>query len=284
MKKAILALTMVVLVSAMAMAGGNKQVRINGFKMRYVESGPKAGEVIIFLHGYTDSSHSWSSTAPLLADKYHTFVLDQRGFGDSQRPQGGYTIPQLAEDVVAFMDALKIRKAVLVGHSMGTFVAQQVGWVYPERISKLVLVASGATMVRNAALTDVNKTVGAPDFQDPISAEFIEAWQTGPNPVAPEFFARVLQETAKPPARVWKAALRGLLTDDHSAFLGEITAPTLIIWGDQDSIFLRADQDALLAAIPAAVLKVYAGAGHNVQWEVGRNEQVAGDIRAFLER
>jgi len=284
MKKEILTLTMVLLVSAMAMAGGNKQVRINGFKMRYVESGPKAGEVIIFLHGYTDSSHSWSSTAPLLADKYHTFVLDQRGFGDSQRPQGGYTIPQLAEDVVAFMDALKIRKAVLVGHSMGTFVAQQVGWVYPERISKLVLVASGATMVRNAALTDVNKTVGAPDFQDPISAEFIEAWQTGPNPVAPEFFARVLQETAKPPARVWKAALRGLLTDDHSAFLGNITAPTLIIWGDQDSIFLRADQDALLAAIPAAVFKVYAGAGHNVQWEVGRSEQVASDIRAFLER
>jgi len=221
---------------------------------------------------------------PLLADKYHIFVLDQRGFGDSERPPGGYTIPQLAEDVVAFMDALKIRKAVLVGHSMGTFVSQQVAWVYPERVSKLVLVASGATMVGNAALTEVYNSVGAADFQDPISAEFIEAWQTGPNPVPPDFFAKVLQETAKPPARVWKAALRGLLTDDHRAFLGNIAAPTLIIWGDQDSIFLREDQDALLAAIPGAELKVYPGAGHNVQWEVGRGQQVAADIRAFLGR
>jgi len=83
-------------------------------------------ESIIFLHGYTDTSYSWSSTAPLLADQCHVFMLDQRGFGDSDRPEGGYTISQFAEDVIAFMDALKIRKAVLVGHSIGTFIAHQV--------------------------------------------------------------------------------------------------------------------------------------------------------------
>jgi non-heme chloroperoxidase len=151
-------------------------------------------------------------------------------------------------------------------------------------VNELVLVASAPTCVRNATLTEVWKTIGSADFKDPIDPKFIQEWQTGPNPVDPDFFAKVLQETAKPPARVWKATFRGLLTDDHSAFLGDIKAPVLIIWGDKDSIFLRPDQDALMKAIPGATLKVYAGAGHNVQWEQGRNQQVADDIRAFLAK
>ena len=261
-----------------------KQVQNIGFKMSYTEAGSQDAEAVIFLHGFTDSSYSWSMTAPLLAGEYRIFALDLRGFGDSERPEWGYTIPQFAEDVVAFMDALQIKQATLIGHSMGTFVAHQIGWVYPERVKKLVLVSSAMTCVRNATLMDVYKTVGASSFRDPISSDFIRAWQTGPNPVSEDFFSVILQETAKPPARVWKAALRGLLGDDHGAFLKNIAAPTLIIWGDKDTCFLRADQDSLLKAIPGAVLKVHNGAGHNVQWEKGRDEELAKDIRAFLKK
>lgn len=66
--------------------------------------------------------------------------------------------------------------------------------------------------------------------------------------------------------------------------MADIKAPTLILWGENDNIFSRADQDALLALIPGAELKVYLLAGHNIQWETGRQEQVANDIRAFLQR
>ena len=94
-----------------------------GVKLQYVELGPRDAPAIIFLHGATDSSHSWSATTPFLSDGYRTLALDQRGHGDSEKPAFGYSIAQYADDVIAFMDKLRIRQAVLVGHSMGSFIA-----------------------------------------------------------------------------------------------------------------------------------------------------------------
>ena len=93
-------------------------------------------------------------------------------------------------------------------------------------------------------------TIGTTTFQDPIDPAFIEAWQTGPNPVDPVFFNKVLSETAKVPARVWKNIFRMLETDNHTYFLKDIIAPAMVIWGTQDPIFSQADQDALIAALP----------------------------------
>jgi pimeloyl-ACP methyl ester carboxylesterase len=251
-----------------------------GFTMKYIEAGNEKGEPMIFLHGITDSSHSFASTAEYLQD-YHLYLLDQRGHGDSERAEGGYTIPQLGEDVIAFMDAKKIDKAIIVGHSMGTFVAHQIASVYPNRVSKLVLIATAPTSVNNAALTDAWKTVGAADFKDPISKDFVVSWQTGPNPIDEKFFDGVVAATSSVPARVWKLAFRGLMSDDHSAFLKDITAPTLIIWGTADSIFLKPDQDAMKKLMPKAKFVEYDKVGHNVQWE--QPKRVAEDIQAFVK-
>jgi hypothetical protein len=106
------------------------------------------------------------------------YLLELRGFGDSERPGWGYTIPQFAEDVVAFRDALKIQKAVLVGHSMGSLVAHQIG-----------------------AISAAFKTIGSPSFKHPISAEFLKSWVSNPNPVPAEFFEKLPAEAAKAPAR-----------------------------------------------------------------------------------
>lgn len=260
-----------------------KQVNLaTGVKLRYVVEGPRDGMPILFLHGVTDSSHSWSSTTPFLSDSYRTYALDQRGHGDSERPFYGYSMAQFAEDAVAFMDKLGIERAVVVGHSMGSFIAHQLASVYPERVSHLVLVGSAATSVKNEVVTFLwDEIIGRPDFQDPIDPDFIRELQTGPNPVDPVFFETVLEESAKLPARVWKAAFRGLLTDDHTDFLDDVTAPTLIIWGTLDAIFSLADQQALQAALPDAVFIPYDGAGHNTQWE--QPQRVAEDIREFIE-
>ncbi len=262
---------------------GDKQVNLpTGVKLRYMVAGPRNATPILFLHGITDSSHSWSSTTPFLSDTYRTYALDQRGHGDSERPLFGYSMAQFAEDAVAFMDRKGIDRAVVVGHSMGSFIAHQVASVYPERVSHLVLVASAPTSVKNELLTFVwDEFVGQPDFQDPISADFIREFQTGPNPVDPVFFEKALEETGKVPARVWKAAFRGLLTDDHSDFLDDVSAPTLILWGTEDAIYTSADQTALQAALPGAVFTSYDGAGHNLQWE--QPQRVAEDIRDFIE-
>ncbi len=278
------ALLVVVCTAPAVLANPNvKQVNLaTGVKLRYVVEGPSDGMPVIFLHGITDSSHSWSSTTPFLSDLYRIYVLDQRGHGDSERPLYGYSMAQFAEDAVTFMDKLGIERAVIVGHSMGSFIAQQIASVYPERVSHLVLVASAATSVHNEAITFVwDEIVGRPDFQDPIDPDFIREWQTGPNPVDPVFFEKALEETAKVPVRVWKAAFRGVLTDEHTDFLDDVTAPTLIIWGTLDGLFLLADQQALQAALPGAVFIPYDGAGHNTQWE--QPQRVAEDIRDFID-
>ena len=279
-----LTLTLVVCTAPAVLARPNvKQVNLaTGVKLRYVVDGPRDGMPILFLHGVTDSSHSWSSTTPFLSDHYRTYALDQRGHGDSERPLYGYSMAQFAEDAIAFMDELGIEQAVIVGHSMGSFIAHQLASVYPERVSHLVLVGSAATSVRNEVVTFLwDEIIGRPDFQDPIDPDFIRELQTGPNPVDPVFFEKALEESAKVPARVWKAAFRGLLTDDHTDFLDDVAAPTLIIWGTLDGIFSAADQQALQAALPHAVFIPYDGAGHNTQWE--QPQRVAEDIRDFID-
>ncbi|MBL8250201.1 MAG: alpha/beta hydrolase, partial [Candidatus Competibacter sp.] len=141
---------------------------------------------------------------------------------------------------------------------------------------------SAKTAVGNPVITGLwEDPIGRPDFQDPIDPAFIEAWQTGPNPIDPVFFAKVLSETAKVPALVWKGIFRMLLSDDHSYFLKDITAPVLVIWGTLDALFSQADQDALLAALPpGAQFKPFANAGHNIHWE--QPWAVANAIRLFI--
>ncbi len=106
--------------------------------------------------------------------KYHVFALDQRGHGDSERPTSGYKFSDFAADVVAFMDAKKLKKAIIVGHSMGSFVAQQVAVTEPERVEKLILIGL-ATTVRNNVVLDLQKAVS--ELKDPIPNKFAREFQ-----------------------------------------------------------------------------------------------------------
>jgi pimeloyl-ACP methyl ester carboxylesterase len=254
----------------------------NGVKLEYRVTGPKDAPVVLMIHGVTDSGHSWTSIMPYLETSYRVYAPTLRGHGDSEKPAGGYRIAVFAEDMVAFMDKLGIDHASVVGHSLGSLVAHQLASVYPQRVDALALIGSAPTLVNNPVVTYLwDEVIGLEEFQDPIDPEFILEWQTGPNPVDPEFFETVLSETAKVPARVWKAAFRGLLTDDHRAFLDDVDSPTLIIWGDADLLIAYDEQMALLHAISGATLLVYPGTGHNTHWE--QPAQVAADLLTFLQ-
>ena len=119
-----------------------------GVRLRYREQGDPAGRPVILIHGITDSWFSFSRVLPGISKAHRVYALDLRGHGDSDRPAEGYSPRDMAGDVVAFMDALGIRRATLVGHSMGSFVAQQAALAVPERVAGLVLIGS-ATAVRN---------------------------------------------------------------------------------------------------------------------------------------
>ena len=106
-----------------------------GPRLHYAEQGAPGGHAILFLHGWPDSWFSFSRVLPLLPERYHAFAVDQRGFGDSERPDRGYRIEDLAADAAAFLDAVAIERATVVGHSFGSFVARRVAIAYPERVT-----------------------------------------------------------------------------------------------------------------------------------------------------
>src|ERR687897_3675381 len=113
-----------------------------GVRLHYAERGDQAGEAIVFLHGYSDSWYSFSRVLPLLSPEYHAFALTQRGHGDSDKPECCYTPDDFATDIDAFMDAVGLEEATLVGASTGALFAQQVVLSYPRRVSRLVLVGA----------------------------------------------------------------------------------------------------------------------------------------------
>ena len=94
-----------------------------GVTLRYVEHGDQRGIPVVLLHGITDSWRSFEAVLPHLPPFIRAFALTQRGHGDTHRPASGYRTRDFAADIVAFLDAMNVRSAVIVGHSMGTTTA-----------------------------------------------------------------------------------------------------------------------------------------------------------------
>ncbi|MGH2352885.1 MAG: alpha/beta fold hydrolase [Chloroflexota bacterium] len=270
---------------AVAMQEATPQLRFatarleTGPQLRYAEQGDPDGEALVLLHGYSDSWFSFSRFLPLLPRSYHAYALDQRGHGDSERPAGGYAIDDFAADAAAFLDDVGVDRATIVGHSMGSFVARRVAETWPERVRRLVLIDSAFTPVNEVMLElgEVTRTLADPVPPD-IAREFQASTVHVPVPEA--FFERVVAECLKAPARVWRSAFEGLLAFDDAGELGQIAAPTLLLWGDRDALFSRAEQERLAAAIPDARPMVYPETGHCPHWE--RPERVARDLHAFI--
>lgn len=252
-----------------------------GPRLRYAEQGDRTGKTILFLHAYADSWYSYGRVLPLLSPEYHAFAPNQRGHGESDKPVCCYTAADFVADVDAFMDAIGIERATLVGDSSSGMIARQVALSYPRRVNRLVLIGTPTTLVNNEAALEFQEGVRA--LKDPVSPEFVRKLVTSliHHPVPEEFLETVLSESLKVPARVWRDYWEGVvLALDHTARLGEIDAPTLILWGEQDPLLPREEQERLAAAIPHATLKSYPETGHLAHWE--RPEWVAQDLETFM--
>ena len=250
--------------------------------LHYAERGDRKGEAIVFLHAYTDSWFAFSRVLALLSPSYHAFAPDERGHGDSDKPQCCYTVEDFTADVDAFMDEVGIEEATLVGDSSGGMIAQRVALDYPHRVSRLVLMGSPTTLLNNEAVMEAGEKMRA--LEDPILPEFIREFHVSTiyHPVPEEFLSMALSETLKVPARVWRGYMEGVvLRVDDTARLGEIDAPTLILWGEQDAFLGREEQEWRSRAIPDATLKVYPDTGHAVAFE--RPERVVRDLEEFIE-
>ncbi len=246
--------------------------------LSYVTFGDTDGEPVILLHGYTDNSRSWSLVGPWL-EGFHVQALDLRGHGSSQIVPCCYGLDSLSHDVALFMDHLGIEKAHIVGHSLGAMTAAVFAATHPERVDRLVLISAAMEMPEASGqwLWD-----NVPALTHPIdpNSQFMLDWYWNPNPVDEDFITRERTESAARPAEVWMGVLTALTMTDWSPLASRITAPTLMMWGDQDSLFGAETQAALKAALPGARHETFEGYGHNMFWEVPERAGVM--IRDFL--
>ena len=250
-----------------------------GLRIHATTSGDDGGTPVLFLHGWPDSGFSFRRVLTHLPPSFRSFAPDQRGWGDSDRPDSGYRVEDYAEDAAAFLDAVGVERTSVVGHSFGSFVARRLALAHPERVDRLVLIGS-ALSANNAVTGEVLR--GLADLADPLPREFVRDFQAGTAhvPLPEEFFDRLVEESEKAPARVWLAVLENLLRYDDAADLGLLRAPTLLLCGDRDALFARPEHDALAAAIPGVRVEVYRDTGHCPNWE--RPEKVAASLDAFL--
>ena len=178
------------------------------------------------------------------------------------------------------MDAVGLDAAVLVGHSMGSYVSQRIALDHPDRVVALVLVGSFTSLRGKPVADELSELL--PTLEDPLDPAFVLEFQqsTLAQPVSEGYVEMIVAESLQAPAHVWRATISPLLTDDHSARLGTISCPTLLISGDEDALIPVDDQDRLAASIPGARLARYAGAGHSPNWE--EPARVAAEIAGFL--
>jgi pimeloyl-ACP methyl ester carboxylesterase len=112
-------------------------ITLNGVKLHYLDWGG-AGETVLFLHGMNDTPHRYDDLAPRFTNQFRVLGLTRRGHGESEMPETGYDTATLVEDVRQFLDALKIQRVVLAGHSFAGDEVTRLAVMYPDRVIKLV--------------------------------------------------------------------------------------------------------------------------------------------------
>jgi len=261
----------------------------NAVSLAYVDMGNRSAPVVVLIHGYTDNARDWVPMLPYLSKRYRLILVDIRGHGQSSKPECCYTRLDFAYDIKLLLDALGVPKADIVGHSLGSIIAQTFAEYWPERTAHVVLISStgGSPPDRPKKPPRFDYAAEIRKLKEPIEADspFMIAWWDSPTPVDPEFIRRQRKDAAGIPLRVWLAvldqALPGNTYADLQGTLPRLKAPTLLIWGSKDPIMEENVRQSLRNALPNAQVKIFDGLGHNPFWEDPR--AVAETVNAFLK-
>lgn len=259
--------------------------RVNGVNLYYEEHG--VGEPMLLIMGFGGNTHGWVGQIPELSRHFHVIAFDNRGAGQSDKPEAPYSMEVFADDAAGLLTYLGIQSAHVVGVSMGGMIAQHLALRYPERVRTLVL---GCT------------TPGGPRAVSP-APEVLAAFQAGgqerdprraaelgfPYTFTDEFIAgnrERLLERAESLAhlRAPEVGLRGHLQAvmGHDTFdrLHEIRVPTLVITGDADPLVPPENSRLIAERIPGAQLVEFPGLKHGFFLEAA--DEVNRTIIAFV--
>jgi pimeloyl-ACP methyl ester carboxylesterase len=243
-----------------------KQVTVGDSVYSYYEGG--RGPDVVLLHGFGDSKESFVQMVRYWDDHFHVILPDIAGFGESaQKAELNYSIRSQVERLKTLLDALQIKKAVLVGNSMGGHLAAAFALQHPESVQKLVLMSPAGLLVDDPIpyREQPHPLRNEADFDSYMHQVFYEIpWV--PDPFKKEFIERS-KDRFNWYNRIRKDIREGedYLLNDR---LSQVEAPTLILWGNQDEIIHVIHAREWNKKIPRSTLKTLDHAGHSLQYEM----------------
>lgn len=235
-------------------------VQVNGIRMNYETLGPADGATILLIHGLGGYAEDWRNLAPYLAKAgYRVIMPDLPGYGKSEQPANfSYSVPDQANTVIAFMDALNLKQVELGGWSMGGWIVQTIAAEHPERISRLIIFDSAGLHV----VPDWNTNLFTPQNSDELNQ--LSALLRPDPPAIPPFVARDILRVSHKNAWVIQRALTTMLTGNDATDnkLPTLKMPVLIVWDDLDRITPISEGHVIHDLIPNSELYVVTGCGH----------------------
>jgi len=281
--------------------------------MNVALAGPEDAPPVILLHGFPESHRTWRSLEPLLSDRLRLIMPDQRGFGDSDRPQEveAYSADTLIADLFALADALGIERFALVGHDWGGAIAWGAAIRGDPRVERLAIVNSPhplifqKSLIEDEAQRDASQYIRA--FRDPHFEKFVEGIgfeaffdksfgkHVDLETIPAEERATYVGQWSRPGALTamlnWYRASKmvvpqpGIIVDIPDLVLRafpKIKIPVRVIWGLDDKALLPIQLEGIGEIGDDVEVFPLKGVGHFAPWEAP--QQVAAALRPFLAR
>jgi len=254
-----------------------RTVTLHGHSFSYTDSG--SGPVLLFIHGLLGSQRQWAHLVDRLDDGHRVVVPDLFGHGESAKPMGDYSLGGHAATLRDLLDRLGIERVTLVGHSLGGGIAMVFSYLFPERVERLVLVASGG-LGREVSPLLRSATLPGAEYVLPVLAS---GWMRERIASAGRLLGSVGLRPGSDLTQVWQGFTSLGDADTRRAFLAttravidpggqSVTAhdylpeatplPTLVVWGTRDRMIPAWHAAAATASIEGCRVELFAGAGH----------------------
>lgn len=261
--------------------------------------GTGKGPGVVCVHGLTANHTCWASVADVLAPAHRLIAYDLRGRGESDKPETGYSLAHHCEDLLGLLDHFGLKKAVLVGHSLGAHIAVRFAATHPERVAKLVLVDGGLD-VRHEVLESLRPAINRLGVEFPSLEMFLGFVRMLPmfegrwNDYLERYFRYDVEEL--PAGTVRSKAARHAIEEEIGnlererlwVYHHQIKAPTLVfrapdgLLAPTDCLMTQDEAEAMAHAIPRAKLVVVPGTNHYTVL-LGQHPKVKNALRTFLK-
>jgi 3-oxoadipate enol-lactonase len=231
------------------------------------------GSPLVLIQGVGVGRWGWEPVADRLARRFQVITIDNRGIGASDTPPGHYSTRTMADDVLAVLDRAGIQQASVVGTSLGGMIAQELALAHPERVDKLILVATipGGPRSHPMPLPTTYLFAWAPFMSSQAKLQQFVHATLGPETLRrrPKIARRLAaRKLAHPQSQhAWRAQTEAGMLFNPLGRQRHITQPTLVVQGTADQVVAPDNAEVLASLVPDARLQRFDGAGHLLYWE-----------------